>query len=278
MPFTVTDFQDLLRLLREHPDWRAQLWATLAGEELLRLPGEFRAFREETERRFAELTRAIQDLAEAQRRTEERVSRLEEAVTALAEAQRRHYEEFAAFRMETERRFAELAEAQRQMMESQRAMQNTMDRFAQTIGPAVEERMADALQSWIEGQGGALLSPMISMALDGIGEIDGVVRVRFPDGSEGWVLASAKGKAWPRTIQEFVRGILQDPRARAGLRAKGIGDPVWPVVFAMAADERALEAARQAGVGLLLGRQGMVVAPRRWSLEQGEPLPAAGSD
>ncbi|WP_376792498.1 hypothetical protein [Thermoflexus sp.] len=96
MLFTVTDFQDLLRLLREHPDWRAQLWATLAGEELLRLPGEFtahrqelRAFWAETDRRLAELTRAVE---------------------RLAEAQRRHYEEFATFRMETERRFAELRE------------------------------------------------------------------------------------------------------------------------------------------------------------------------
>ncbi len=94
MAFTVADFQDLLRLLHEHPEWRMQLWAVLAGEELLRLPGEFRAFREETDRRFGELT---------------------EAVRQLAEAQRRHYEEFAAYRAETDRRFAELAEAVRRL-------------------------------------------------------------------------------------------------------------------------------------------------------------------
>jgi vacuolar-type H+-ATPase subunit I/STV1 len=115
MAFTVADFQDLLRLLHEHPEWRMQLWAVLAGEELLRLPGEFRAFREETDRRFGELTEAVRQLAEAQRRTEERVARLEAAVTALAEAQRRHYEEFAAYRAETDRRFAELAEAVRRL-------------------------------------------------------------------------------------------------------------------------------------------------------------------
>lgn len=71
MPFTVEDFQDLLKLLWEHPEWRVPLWAALAGEELLRLPGEFRAFREETDRRFAEL-------AEAQARTEGRVGQLKE--------------------------------------------------------------------------------------------------------------------------------------------------------------------------------------------------------
>ncbi|WP_376791858.1 hypothetical protein [Thermoflexus sp.] len=47
MAFTVEDFQDLLALLREHPDWRQQLWALLASEELLRLPGEVKASREE---------------------------------------------------------------------------------------------------------------------------------------------------------------------------------------------------------------------------------------
>ncbi|MDW8185720.1 MAG: hypothetical protein RMM07_10765, partial [Anaerolineae bacterium] len=56
------------------------------------------------------------ELAEAQRRTEERVGRLEEAVAALAEAQRRHYEEFAAYRQETDRRFAELADTLRRLL------------------------------------------------------------------------------------------------------------------------------------------------------------------
>lgn len=37
MPFTAKDFQDLLVLLQRHPEWRAQLWAALAREELLRL-------------------------------------------------------------------------------------------------------------------------------------------------------------------------------------------------------------------------------------------------
>ncbi|HXF68200.1 MAG TPA: hypothetical protein VNK89_00190 [Thermoflexus sp.] len=95
---------------------------------------EFVAYRAETDRRFAALAEAqrrteervsrleeaVTALAVAQRRTEERVSRLEEAVTALAEAQRRHYEEFAAFRAETEQRFAALIEAQRRTEEEVR--------------------------------------------------------------------------------------------------------------------------------------------------------------
>ncbi len=209
---------------------------------------EFVAHRAETDRRFAEL-------AEAQRRTEERVARLEEAVTALAEAQRR-----------TEAQIQELIRHQRQM-------QSTLDRFAQVIGPAVEERMIPALKAWVEGSGGTLTGPVVSMALDGIGVVDGVVRVRWPEGQEGWVLISVRAKVWPRGIREFVEGILQNPEARAALRARGVEDPVWPVVFGLTADERALETAKQEKVGLLLSHQGIIVPPVPWSIEQGSSLP-----
>jgi chromosome segregation ATPase len=114
---------------------------------------EFVAHRAETDRRFAEL-------AEAQRRTEESLRRLAEEFAAhrqefaahrqefiahrqeflefraevdrrfaeLAEAQRRHYEEFAAYRAETDRRFAELAEAQRRHYEEFAAHRAETDR------------------------------------------------------------------------------------------------------------------------------------------------------
>jgi len=104
MGFTVKDFPDLIRLLREHEEWREQLRMLILTEELLRLPLEFRAFRDEifesfrreTEARFQQLAEAqrrteerVEQLAEAQRRTEEQLRKLGEMVAALAEAQRR---------------------------------------------------------------------------------------------------------------------------------------------------------------------------------------------
>lgn len=38
MAFTVSDFQDLMRLLREHPEWKAELRQQILDEEFLRLP------------------------------------------------------------------------------------------------------------------------------------------------------------------------------------------------------------------------------------------------
>jgi hypothetical protein len=60
MPFTVTDFHDLVRLLEEHSDWRTELRRVLLSQDLLDLP------------------RAVQKLAVAQRRTEEAITHLTE--------------------------------------------------------------------------------------------------------------------------------------------------------------------------------------------------------
>jgi hypothetical protein len=239
-------------------------------------PGVPAAYRAETDRRFAEL-------AEAQRRTEESLAahraETDRRFAELAEAQRRHYEEFVAHRAETDRRFAELAEAQRrteeilqQVLLRQEQFQRTLDHFGQIIGPITEEHMVQALQEWIAQQGGTLLTPVVSITLDGLGEVDGLARARLPDGREAWLLVSAKAKVWARSITEFVERILRHPEARERLQAQGVGDPVLPVVFGRALDHRALEAAQRARVGLLIGRQGMLVPPALWSLSEGKPL------
>ncbi|HVC31622.1 MAG TPA: hypothetical protein VND24_10580 [Steroidobacteraceae bacterium] len=46
MPFTIDDFQDLLRLLGQHPEWRDELRRQLLTEELLELPALVRQLAE----------------------------------------------------------------------------------------------------------------------------------------------------------------------------------------------------------------------------------------
>lgn len=67
MPFTLEDFRDLLRLLEEHPELRAELRRLLLPEDWVALPAIIR-----------ELAEQVRALAEAQRRTEERVAGAEE--------------------------------------------------------------------------------------------------------------------------------------------------------------------------------------------------------
>ena len=47
MPFTVDDFQDLIRLLGEHPEWRTGLRRHVLSDELLDLPDRVRQIGEQ---------------------------------------------------------------------------------------------------------------------------------------------------------------------------------------------------------------------------------------
>ena len=90
MPFAAEDFQDLIRLLGEHPEWRAELRRHVLSEELLELPD------------------IVRRLAEAQARTEQALVRLGDRVDGLG----RRLEELAQAQAQSERRIGELAEAQ----------------------------------------------------------------------------------------------------------------------------------------------------------------------
>jgi len=82
MPFTVEDFRDLIRIVEERPEWRADLRRLVLTDELLALPVQVANLRADTERGF-------QELAAAQQRTEEQVAGLTTQVTGLAAAQQR---------------------------------------------------------------------------------------------------------------------------------------------------------------------------------------------
>lgn len=63
----ITDFHDVVRLLEQHPEWRAELRRLVPTEELLALPDQ-----------IAELTKQVTRLTEAQARTEEWQAHTEE--------------------------------------------------------------------------------------------------------------------------------------------------------------------------------------------------------
>jgi len=81
MAFTVEDFRDLMRLLEERPEWRAELRRAVLTDELLALPELVRALAEAQRRTEVE----VAALAEAQRRAEERLSRAEERLSGVEE-------------------------------------------------------------------------------------------------------------------------------------------------------------------------------------------------
>jgi hypothetical protein len=115
MPFSVEEFQDLIRLLQERPEWRADLRRLVLTDELLALP------------------ELVRELVQAQQRTEGRVGRLEDSVESL--------------RAETERRFQELATAQltltRRIDDLREAVQTLGDRTYSLTADVGELRGSD---------------------------------------------------------------------------------------------------------------------------------------
>ncbi len=107
MPFTVTEFHDLVRLVEEQPEWRAELRRLVLSDELLALPEQVARLRHDTEQGFQRLATQIAGLTaaqvrteeqivaltQAQVRTEERLARTEEQIVALTQAQARTEEE-----------------------------------------------------------------------------------------------------------------------------------------------------------------------------------------
>lgn len=64
MSFTVDDFHDLLRLLQERPEWRAEVRRVVLTDDLLRLPEDLARARLETERSFQELAQRLDTLTQ----------------------------------------------------------------------------------------------------------------------------------------------------------------------------------------------------------------------
>lgn len=101
MAFTVNDFADLRRLLRERPEWRAELRELILTDELVALPRVFAETRiayearferiehalEELTQRVDALTQRVDELAQAQARTESSLQKLIERVDKLADKQ-----------------------------------------------------------------------------------------------------------------------------------------------------------------------------------------------
>ncbi|MGE3913566.1 MAG: hypothetical protein AB7K36_29720 [Chloroflexota bacterium] len=73
MAFTVEDFHDLIELLAQHPEWRAELRRHVLSDELLELPALVRQLAEAQARTDLQ----IAELVAAQQRMEVRLERVE---------------------------------------------------------------------------------------------------------------------------------------------------------------------------------------------------------
>ncbi len=74
---TINSQEDLLRALRENPEWKEAVRALILGEELLQLPARFNAFADEQRQVNKRVESDISDLKAGQARLEEGQARIE---------------------------------------------------------------------------------------------------------------------------------------------------------------------------------------------------------
>ena len=80
---TINDISDLVRILRENPDWAEAVRSVLLTQELLSLPERFNEFVELTRENNELVNRRLERLDEGQQRLEEGQQRLKRDVEAL---------------------------------------------------------------------------------------------------------------------------------------------------------------------------------------------------
>lgn len=84
MAFTVRDFEDLLRLLEEKPEWQQRMRQAILTRELLELPARF----EQLVDTVSHLVDIVEVLVESQKRTEQRLDELTTIVQELVQVSR----------------------------------------------------------------------------------------------------------------------------------------------------------------------------------------------
>jgi len=237
----VADFQDLLKLLRDRPEWREELRRVLLTDDLLALPSAVQRLAETVqhvaelqaktqrqldglERWFAQLSQAqarteeaVAQLAQAQARTEERVGRLEEAVAQLAQAQAR-----------TEQAVQQLAQQ--------------VGRLSDAVGFTLEELARELAPAYLAERYGIRVARLERRFLTVDGE---EVELDFfgegtRDGEEVVVLGEVRSRIYGRDVEALAR------RARS-LAPQLRGVPI-PALFGFVIHPSASEAAARTGV------------------------------
>ena len=88
--YIIKEFEDLLNLLRERPDYLEKLRVLILTKELLELPIKFEEFRNEVNRRFEALEKGQEEIKQRQDRMEEILERHEKSIQELKGWQLEH--------------------------------------------------------------------------------------------------------------------------------------------------------------------------------------------
>ena len=276
MAFTVGDFHDLLRVLEEHPEWRAELRRHVLSEELLQLPELVRGLAEAQRRtdehldtltqRLGTLTERVDGLAERVDDLTQRLGTLTERVDGLTQRVDDLAQRLAALTERVDaltRRVDDLTvqmqalvgrvgEMDGDLMELRFARRAPayLGRFARRIRVIEPAQLADLLDDAVEvgrlterERESAMLADVVAQGR------------RRSDGAETYFVAEVSAGIGVGDVRRALE--------RARVLAK-LGEPVVPVVVGRRINGDAQQYARSSGVE-------HVLVPARTGLPEGEP-------
>ena len=244
MAFTVADVRDLVRLLDEQPEWRAEVRRQLLTDEFLALP-------EQIAEQRRDIQRIEEQIAEQRRETDRRFQQIEEQMVEQ--------------RRETDRRF--------QQVEDQiAALTRTVDTLTNDVGELKGDSLERRYREKAAAYFGRLLRRTHVLTDDELNKLldDSVAQgVLTEDESDEviWADAVVRGRrrsdrAQVVAVAEVSWGVgirdVERARRRSDLLAK-VGFTTLPVVGGKAVTREAAELAREQGVWQLF--DGKLVAP-----------------
>ncbi len=268
MAFTVRDYQDMVTLLNQHPEWQEQLRRLLIQDDFLRLPKIVQELAQQMQvlgqhvddlshrldalaKHVDDLSHRLDTLAKHVDDLSQRLDTLTQRVDALAEAQKRteqKVEELAEAQKRTEQKVEELAEAQKRTEQKVDNLGVAVGQLQRAFGSTVEEEAASVIEVVLRRKGHQPIRPAFSLALNG--EIDVILPVQDPGGRLLWALVEAKARLSRRDIHDWAQRVRSaDWHAR--LAERGFPGPYLAYAYSIRADLGAQEEAEKEGIGLL---------------------------
>ena len=227
MPFTVEDFQDLVQLLDERPEWRSELRRLVLSDEYLALPEQLAEFRREVAEQIAELRRDM----------EQRFCEVEKQIAELRGDTDVHFH-----RVNVQIGQLKGENLERRYRERAHAYFGRLLRKGRVVG---SQELSDLLE---EAADRGVLS---QSDREEVAWADLIMRGRWrADGRQVMVLAEV---SWVVDRNDVRRAV-----DRAALLAR-LGTPVVPVVAGDSVTERAADMARSRNVWQIL--DGRLVEP-----------------
>ncbi len=262
MAFTIADVRDLVRLLDERPEWRAEVRRQILTDEFLALPGQVAEQRRD-------IQRIEEQIAEQRLEMERRFQRIEEQIAQqrIETEQRfqRIEERMVEQRRETDRRF-------RQVEDQIAALTRTVDTLVNDVGELKGDSLERRYREKAPAYFGRLLRRAHVLTSDELDELldDAVERGVLTEDEYHevlWADAIVRGRrrsdrapvvavaevSWGVGIKDVERAVR-----RADLLAR-LDITTLPVVGGKAVTREAAELARQRGVWQLF--DGRLVAP-----------------